>query len=402
MPRRPIVNALARKEPQTNRYLPLKKGAKPALKDLSQRFRSAWLLITLGAICLTVLGALVAWLAVDSPATLIHRAEAAGRSGDWGTALRYWRAVNRTKAAQSATYLSEAQACLALGQAAQAEYSLRRAIAADPTEARAWRLLLEILRVEDRLIDLQKLGWQAYDQVNLEERPALLRELTLGLLAELPDEVVRTTLRRWLTADENDIEANIALIRRITGQPRTTDPDRPALLAELEAILQEHPEHIGAREALVSTLADSGEPDRGRALLQSWPEAGRDARYWRLRGRWELEYDNQANNAVGALQTALIELPQDWRSWYRLARAFHILDRKQESTQAAETVRRIREVLDPLTLGPQLDTTFDHLNNTAALGELADICHRVGLSRLAKAWHTEADTLAHSQKTRKP
>ena len=40
----------------------------------------------------------------------------------------------------------------------------------------------------------------------------LLRELTLGLLADLPDEQIRTTLRRWVDADSDDVDAQIALL----------------------------------------------------------------------------------------------------------------------------------------------------------------------------------------------
>ena len=137
-------------------------------------------------------------------------------------------------------------------------------------------------------------------------------------------------------------------------------------------------------------MADAGEPDRGRAVLNSWPESTRDARYWRLRGRWDLEYDHQPEQAVSAFRTALVDLPQDWRSWYRLARALHILGRDGESQQAAESVSRIREVLDPLVLGPRLHAAFDHLDDPAALRDLAALCNRAGLTRLADAWLAEA------------
>ena len=67
-----------------------------------------------------------------------------------------------------------------LGRATQAELSLHRAINADPSNPEPWRLLLEILRVEDRTLEAQHLGWVAYDQVRPEARRELLRELTLG------------------------------------------------------------------------------------------------------------------------------------------------------------------------------------------------------------------------------
>jgi len=350
----------------------------------------------LGGVAFLLLIVLFGWLVAESPARLRTRAEAATRSGDWNGALRYWRAVNATKAAQSITYLEEARACLALGLAAKAEHTLHQAITADPAEPEPWVLLLKILRIEDRSFQALQVTWKAYDQVHPEARRVLLRELTSSLLADLPDELVRTTLRRWVNADGTDVDAQIALLQRIATQPRAADPDRASLLAAMEALLVEHPEHITAREALVTALADAGEPKRGRALLEDWPQLARDARYWRLLGRWELEYDHRPDQAVTALKTALAEFPQDWRSWYRLARTLRILGRDVEGRQAAETVSRIRELLDPLVLGPRLDSAFNHLDDPVALRDLAALCDRAGLTHLADAWRTLGQIAAQS------
>ena len=93
----------------------------------------------------------------------------------------------------------------------------------------------------------------------------------------------------------------------------------------------------------MTALADSGEPDRGRAALDGWPgpESARDARYWRLRGRWDLEYDHRPERAVEAFRKAVAVVPQDWRSWSRLARALRVLGRDAEARDAAEAVGRI-------------------------------------------------------------
>jgi tetratricopeptide (TPR) repeat protein len=386
MPRRPRGQSRAREK--TSNLGQRESGA--GTKKLLGRGHKPWILVTLGAIALLPILVLIGWLAADSPARLRSQAEAAARAGNWSAALQYWRAVNASAAARSSSHLGEARACLALGQAAQAELSLHRAIRADPASLEPWRLLLEILLVEDRTLEAQRLGWEAYDQIRPEARREVLHDLTLGLLADLPDEQIRTTLRRWVDADDDDVDAQIALWQRIATQPRAADPDRPSLLAALEALLTKHPDHVGARAALVTALADAGEPDRGRTVLDSWPESTRDGSYWRLRGRWDLEYDHRPEQAVAALRTALADLPQDWRSWFRLARALHILGRNDESQQAAETVSRIREILDPLVLGPRLHVAFDHLDDPAALRDLAALCNRAGLTRLADAWLSEA------------
>ena len=125
-----------------------------------------------------------------------------------------------------------------------------------------------------------------YESVGLDARRVLLQEMTLSLLTDLPDELARMTLQRWIDADGSDVDAQIALMQRMTIQPRESDPDRASILAELETILASFPDHVVAREVLVTALADAGEPEHGRALLNDWPTRFQDARYWRLRGRW--------------------------------------------------------------------------------------------------------------------
>ena len=348
-----------------------------------------WFLLVVVGLAAVFAASFLTW-AGDSGKRLRRSAEAAASAGDWNTALKWYPALNATTAASGPTYLGEARACLALGRASQSERALLQSISADPGSLEPWQLLLQILRVEDRTIDAVQRGWQAYRSVPLAARRAVLRELTFSLLAELPDDVARNTLHRWVDADENDIDARVALIQRIAIQPRAADPDRAAWLADLDSIVAAHPEHITAREVLVMALADAGEPARGRALLDDWPMTARDARYWRLAGRWALEYDNRPEQAATAFRTALEELPQDWRTWYRLARALRALGRDEESRAAAETVRRIREALDPLFLGPRLDAAFGEQTKPTSLEDLAGICKHVGLTRLGEAWHDEA------------
>jgi tetratricopeptide (TPR) repeat protein len=364
--------------------------SQPAAIQGTAKSRRYWWLAGLSGLTGILSLVLIAGWMDRSPGRMRKLAEAAARSGQWQTAREYWRAINTTEAASAFTHLEEARACLALGQASQAEVALQRSISADPANLEPWRLLLEILRVEDRTLEVLQAGWKAYENVQVEGRRALLREMTLGVLADLPDDLVRTTLRRWIDADDDDLDARIALLHRITIQPRDADPDRLTLLSELESIVARFPNQISAREVLVTAQADSGEPERGRVLLEDWPIDSRDARYWRLRGRWDLEYDHRPGDAVIAFRKALSELPQDWRSWYRLARALHVLGREDESTQAAEVVSRIREALDPLVLGPRLDAAFDHLDRPSALTDLDKLCSRLGLLQLGQAWRTEA------------
>ncbi|WP_165225283.1 tetratricopeptide repeat protein [Aquisphaera insulae] len=314
-------------------------------------------------------------------------AEALAKAGDWKAAREAWREINRSPRPDAASYLGEARACLAQGLAGQAEGLLRRAAMADPAAAEPWLLLLEILRVEDRPAEALEIGRQILDALDPASRRELLRELTLAALTEVPDDIARSTLRRWIDADPFDADARVALIRRIAADPRGDDPDRDVRLAELERLAAAHPDHLASREALITALADAGEVDRGRALLDSWPAADRSrARYQGLLGRWELDIERRPERAAEALSRALAEAPHDWRGHYRLARAYQALNRPEDARLEAEAVRRIRELLDPLTLAPQLESALAKPGDPASARTLATLCGRAGLARLADAW----------------
>jgi tetratricopeptide (TPR) repeat protein len=355
--------------------------------------RRLWILT--GLAVLVALATVARLLMPESPARLRAEAEQAARDGDWSAALRAWGAFNATSAARAATLLAEARAALSLGRAAQAERSLRRAIAADPAAPDPVKVLLEILRVEDRTLDARQMAWESYEHLPAESRREVLGDLTTALLADMDDEVARSFLKRWIAADPSDVDARVALSQRIAAQPRADDPDRSVRLDELEAMVAEHPDHLGAREALVTALADAGEPDRGREVLDAWPgvESDRDARYWRLRGRWELEYDRHPDRAESAFRRVLEEFPQDWRSWAGLSRALTRLGRPDDARGAAAAVGRIREVLEPTTFTPRIYEDIHHLDEPRVLRDLADLADHAGLARLAAAWRAEAQAL---------
>jgi tetratricopeptide (TPR) repeat protein len=352
------------------------------------------------------------WYLQTRPQTLLARAEAATRARDWPRALAAWRRVNASSQARGSSYLAEARAALALGRAGEAEAALVRAIQADSSNPEPWRLRLELLRVEDDPLKAREIGWAAYAAVPPDDRRAVLRELTLALLADLPDDLARRTLARWAGAGAGaeaslsspapaaNIDARVAFLQRVAAMPRSGDPARAEHVVELTGMLKTQPENVLVREALVTALADIGEQDQGRELLDSWPESHRDARYWRLRGRWDLEYDHRYNLAVEAFRRVLVDLPHDWKTRVRLARALQNLGLDAEARAEAETVARLRELLDPAILGPRLAADFDQAreltHDSAAAADLADLCARAGLDKLAQAWRREA---AHPTQT---
>jgi tetratricopeptide (TPR) repeat protein len=324
----------------------------------------------------------------------VERAEAAARAGDWPEALASWKAVNATERAGGRSLLAEARAALALERPSDAEAALQRSTEAGPANPEPWRVWLEVLRVEDRPTDALRVGLAGASAVAPEGRRGVLRELTLALLADLPDDLARETLARWSTDGEGppDPAARAALLQRMNLMPRAGDPPRDARIAELTAILVREPGHLAVREALATALADAAAIEDCRSALESWPPEGRDARYWRLLGRWLLEFGREPGPAADAFAKALAELPHDWKTRARLARALRALGRDAEARREAEAVNRLRERLGPATLGPRLSTALA-AEGPGALNDLADLCAGVGLTPLADAWRREAERI---------
>ena len=338
--------------------------------------------------------ALAGWAAWerDRPRRLLDRAEAATRARDWPAARTAWEGLNRTRGATARTLLAEARADLALDRSGDAGRVLERASAIDPSLLEAWRARLDRLRVLDRPLEALRLGKVAESAVGLESARAILAPVTLAALAELPDDEARGRLDRWIAADPDDLDARVARLARVAANSHDGDPDRAARIAELSEILARDPDHVPAREALVVALADAGEVDRGRGVLEGWPEAARDARFDRLRGRWDLDYDHNPARAAGSFERALVDLPHDWKSHYGLARAYRALGRDLDARSSAEAVARLRERLDPVTLGPRLAGDLARLDDPRALLDLAALCEGVGLAHLAESWRREART----------
>lgn len=363
--------------------------ARPSDRRRSSRGRIGG---TVAAVFALLIACAVAWqLAPEDPDRARRRAEIAARNRDWPRALAGWRVVNASPRADAASKLGEAQTLLALGRAAQAERLLIEVcrLAADDPEP--WRLRLELLHMEAREIESIRVGWQAFDAVSPARRREVLKALTLALLADEPDDLVRQTLRRWVAADPTDADAIAALYRRIAPEPRLGDPDLHDRILALRALLDADPGRVDVRETLILTLSDAGEIDRGRDLLDSWPKNARDARYDRLRGRWDLDYDDRFEDAVESYRRVLAVLPHDWKTLARLARALRRLNRVDEARAVAARVSLLRERLNPARLGRRLDKDLADLDNPQARLDLAELCGSVGLERLAEAWRGDAN-----------
>jgi tetratricopeptide (TPR) repeat protein len=372
---------------------PRRDAPRPSKKAIFRRSSTRLgLALTSVALVVVVVVAFGAWSAWDRdrPRRLREQAEAATVARDWPSALVSWKRFNQSGTATARTLLAEARAALALDRAADARLALERASGLDPTVDEVWQVRLDLLRVLDRPLEALKLGRVADPAVAPEARRGLLASVTLAALAELPDDEARSRLDRWIAADPNDLDARVSRLARIAANAHPGDPDRASRIAQLTEILERDPNHVPAREALLVALADSGEPDRGRTILEAWPEGSRDARFDRLRGRWDLDYDHRPDRAAEDYARTLFDLPHDWKSHYGLARAYRALGRDLEARTEAEAVARLRERLNPATLGPRLTADLARLDDPQALLDLSTLCKGVGLVDLAESWRREA------------
>ncbi len=305
-------------------------------------------------------------------------------------ASEVWGRLNRSGDGDALSELAEARDRLAQGQAARAEAALRRSRGLDPAAPEPHLLLLELLRLEGRVVEARTVADEALAAVSLADLREVARSATLALLVPAPEDLARETLARWIAADPDDLDARAALARRLDAMPRPGDPDASARLRALESQLSRHPEHANTREALLLALAGAGEPEQGRILLDQWPEASRDARFQRLQGRWALEHDHHSADAVAPFQNALRTLPQDWPTRARLARALRARGLDDPARQEAARVVDQREALDPEPLAQRVSHDFAHPDAPASLDDLADLCRHAGLDRLAQAWQSLA------------
>jgi len=321
---------------------------------------------------------------------LAERAEHAAKQGDFETSYRLWSEYNAGPRARHESWFAQAKAALAMGRAADGLRALEKAAERNPSNPEPWLLQLEIFRVEDRPVDALGVGWKGYDAVPRPARRGILRALTLALLTETPDELARTTLQRWVAADSTDLEARVALLRRMAASPRDGDLPRSARIETLEELLSRHPESISTRQALIEELADSGASRRAQEVLDDWPSRARDARFDQEAGRLSLDFDRHPERAAEVLKRALETLPQDWKIHYRLARALAALGEKTEARGEADRVGALREILDPDRLAKRLDAALSDLEKPQARADLADLCRSVGFDRLADAWEKDA------------
>ncbi len=308
--------------------------------------------------------ALAAWLAWGPPGSSSKdprkEAERELADGNWLRAAELLQAYNRSHRADPRRLAEEAKAWLASDRAKSAGLAVDRALEQSPSEATAWLVKLEISRLLDRTREALVVGEAALAAVDPQEKPKVLRAVTIVALEPYPEDLARERLSAWLKHEPDDVNAKVALLAIMASAPMAGDRPRDERIAELSNILTRDPKNIHAREALVVEFAGAGEAQRGREVLDAWPLDQRDGLFHRQQGRWQLDYEHEPGKAVESLGKALETWPHDWRTWYRLSRAWKALGDSKKAAAAAKRVQTLRELLDAERLGPRLSDDLEH------------------------------------------
>ncbi len=323
------------------------------------------------------------------PETARRRAQRLAERGRWSDALEAWRIVNEATEADTDSRIAHAEAAIAVGRPGEAESALRPLLEARTPRPRAWTLMLDLLRIQERRDEALMLTRRGLDTVDLEHTPVLLRAGVQAVLTDVPDDQVRTTLRAWMAAEPDAPHAEIAYQRQIARRPRLDDPSAEDRADRLWDLVRAWPEFAPARIALVEALADAGRPLEARPVLEDWPETAASTGHQRIRGRWALEFEGAPGLAVEALEPVVDRVPHDWKSRYRLARALRLLGHTNRARIEARRVFLTRERLEPNELRPLLR----QLDDGMPVPDLAQRLRDVGLTRLAKAIDTIASPI---------
>jgi len=257
-----------------------------------------------------------------------------------------------------------------------------------PDKPDGWVILLDLLRVlgqSDRIIE-------AFDQIHLNEiarrSPEVLMTVTLGLLTDLEPQQIRQRLKRWAAAEPDSPISQAALLQRYNENPLPDDPSRDERLQLAISLVGRFPEHIDCRAVLVETMLTTGLYEEAGKYLNQWPDHGRQSiSYHRLYGRYLQDGLQDQQNAIDSFQIVLQKAPYDWKTRYRLARAFRATGDIGRSQAESARMLEIREILEPARLEPIIRNTFPKGKSPEPV-KLIEILEKIGLKQFSDGWKT--------------
>lgn len=249
-----------------------------------------------------------------------------------------------------------------------------------------WLLVLDLDRVLGDLDLLTSDIESLLQSDRIVPTSALLTSATLGILTDLDQAEVRKRLNRWVESEPDEPLAQAALLLRYTTNPMPEDPPRDLRLQQARKLLEHFPSNTSARLVLVESLLNAGLYDEAVATLDEWPANLKNSTAWhRLNGRRLQDVNREPAFAIPELQKVLKQMPQDWKTRYRLSRSFMASGNAEEARKEALRMTETRELLDPVTLEPILKQSFPK-GRPPELKTLLELLDRLELKSFADAW----------------
>ncbi len=159
---------------------------------------------------------------------------------------------------------------------------------------------------------------------------------------------------------------------------------------QIRRVIQNHPDHIDARDGLLTALEESGQIVLMGAELERLPTAVAESpRLLKYRARLAQD-SNRWSDAVDLYRQALIAEPNNRSVQYRLARLLRQTGRSEEADRIDQRIRRRDAALK------ELPPLFERALETADMGtcpdtqlcqRIADVRERMQLVEEARGWH---------------
>jgi tetratricopeptide (TPR) repeat protein len=310
------------------------------------------------------------------------RTQLAYQDQQWETVLARSDQVSARHPRWPITQLCRADALLRLDRAGDAESTLRQCLVAEPSALEPRRALVHICRWEDRKSEARRLLDELYELGPPAERFRVLAERFVVDYGQYTHELAKGRLALWVRNCPEDLEAKVALARRLTD-----DGDLAAAVPMLQASVKQQPDHEEGRRALVAALIKQGQSTRARAELDAWPESKRATAYWEVQGHWLQECAGRFDDAIAAFRKVLNENPDDWQTRHRLGTCLRLAKQESAGRVELERAKAIREMVRFDVVQRLIHESLPRLPRSEECERIAAFYDAVGRGDQAARWY---------------
>jgi tetratricopeptide (TPR) repeat protein len=243
--------------------------------------------------------------------------------------------------------------------------------------------LLNIYLLEERWREAEELLWamyRAWPPLDEDSKPLLVALMGLAFNRTAPESGV-ATLEKFVRQNSNDDQARLALGRYLIQLGRTGEGQ-----ALIEQCLRRQPLDVRTRSFWIWCLYELGDADAASEALRELPPGWEDfAELWTYRARAQYDLGEYQASAT-TCRKALERYPWDRQAHFQLGRALRRLGEREDSERHDQTADGLRKVEERrLTLFE--DVTLRRSRPTPdECQELAEICVKTGMPRLAREW----------------